>query len=207
MASDIGNTLPPRAFSDPIVELVEIGYAPDDHKGEPARIYNMKYNNAMQAIMLYLTGGAKTHGRLSGPLPITAGGTGSSTAQGLVREMAMFSGNDGTVYKGQEVRVDKTGVTIKGKPDKAKYVEWVDDYTHKLIGFTKVRSQATRGVEYAKVGYKDDLGNIIYMPFIDKIEGNVITVTGYTLTYANGKLAKGQKTKLPEGGFYFLNVE
>lgn len=91
-------------------ERFNYGEVANDKKGDPIRIHAIKAEHTDNLIFSWLSGGA-SETRLPDVLPVSRGGTGSSTVAGTLRNLGYFEDTNHTLRRGVKIlSLTNTGI-------------------------------------------------------------------------------------------------
>lgn len=91
-------------------ERFNYGEVANDKKGDPIRVHAIKAEHAETLVFSWLSGGL-SEVRLPDALPVARGGTGSTTAQGTIRNLGYFEDTNYTLRRGVKVlSLTNTGI-------------------------------------------------------------------------------------------------
>ena len=183
---------------------LEIGLAPNDHKGDPARVLAIKVEDALTELYLALSGN-RSEVELQEAIPVNAGGTGAKTAVEALKSFGLYRSINGDVVFGAGgVRVTDTYVmTDQSKKQLSFRKEGTGVY--KLAGTTGYNSLGG----FKVVLPKDILGNLLLgAEVVHNSALEEFTITVYAVVYEEGRAVLDTNTPMdiPNGLGIDINV-
>lgn len=165
-------------------EVISIGLAANDKKGDSAIVFGAKCEDAFKEIYLFLSGNSSTVTLPTAGIPISKGGTGAETVQGARDNLGLLTDtNNSFVLGGSATKLYDDRLVNYPQAVRPFSMTKQDANTYVIKTAT---SHGLNGFKY--VLPRDELGNLLCACTIefDTATSNVI-VKVYDVLFSNGK--------------------
>lgn len=179
-------------------ERFSYGDAPGDKKGDPIRTHAMKAERTDGIIFSWLSGGS-SETTLPQALPVSRGGTGSTTVAGTLRNLGYFEDVNHTLRRG----IKAITVSNVAAVDNFKNITELL-WSHSDVGTYTLKGALPSSDLWGVVVPTDYLGVPKYVVELNTV-GDTTTVLVYTAVLSNGAYVKGVLTDIVNK--YYINIE
>ena len=167
-------------------EVISIGLAANDKKGDTAIVFGAKCEDAFKEIYLFLSGNSSTVTLPSVGVPISKGGTGAETVQGARDNLGLLTDtNNSFVLGGSATKLYDDRLVNFAHAVRPFSMTKQDINTYVIKNAT---SHGLNGFKY--VLPRDELGNLLCTCTIEfNTEASAVIVKVYDVLFSNGKFA------------------